>query len=358
MTDAPQIAAPLRETMKNAFSAPVKIDAEIYHMMDKRDEQLISDEVLHGPSPKIFVYDFNIAGTNVSGISVKGARHLANHYGGLKHRIVSSTEKRGALFTFKSYPAENIPMQVHCSVVNELAADDDFYEVVVEITDIKTGNSVQVSKSEKRFEDRSSAKGGGKYERPNFRTIAESKSRRNAILDLVPQDVQEIFKEKCRKEGTAMTINPIEEKRDAVIKFAAAKGIAFTRDQVNGLDWNQISGLSEAAKEGIEAFQGSAEALGLMAKTIENKTDGKLPPKTEPKKTQKLAEGETVDPTTGEITKKPAVAAAVAKAEPVAAAKPAAPAEETAKPAFIAKQLEQAEQKKPAVAAGGLQFSE
>ena len=70
MADPLKLAEPLKESLANAFNAPMKIDAEIYHMMDKRDEKLIQDEVLHGSMAGIFVYDFDIKGSNVSGISI------------------------------------------------------------------------------------------------------------------------------------------------------------------------------------------------------------------------------------------------------------------------------------------------
>lgn len=260
----PNLVGAMKDNMEQTFHAPARLDAtEIFHVMDQRDEALIADEVLHGPKSGVFVYNFNISGKDVAGISVRGAAHLARHYGGLKHRLVATVTKTGPLFMFKSYPSEGIPMSVHCSLVPELAEEEDFYEAVVEVTDIKTGNTRQVAKSEKRHEKR---RDGSAYDRPNYTTIAESKAYRNAVLSLVPQDVQEIFKKECIKLGKSVDITAsiIDEKRTSVIKFAAAKGIALQRDAVSDLDWNQISGLSEAAKESVEAFRASAEALNLI----------------------------------------------------------------------------------------------
>ena len=85
-------------------------DVEAWYVMDQRDNALIADEVLHGPGSSSFVYRFEITpGKEVTGISVIGARHLANHYQGLKHRIVASEEKRGATIEFKAYPSETEP---------------------------------------------------------------------------------------------------------------------------------------------------------------------------------------------------------------------------------------------------------
>lgn len=326
MNTVPDLAQPLKENIARSLSAPAKLDAEIFHMMDKRDESLISDEILHGAMSGIFVYDFDIQGKNVSGLSIRGAQHLARHYGGLKHRIVATTEKRGKLFIFKSYPSEGIPMQVTCSIVNELADQPDYYEALVEMTDIKTGNTVQKSKLEYRFEKK---RDGTHYERPNYTTIAESKARRNAILDLVPQDVQEQFKVECRKLGKTITISPIDEKRDAIMKFATNKAIPLTREQVAELDWNQISGLSEAAREGIEAFTKSAEALGLVARKLDQKAETKpaakpeVTAKKDPAKQTKKEDAAKHDPDTGEITEQPAVKPETASSPAQAAQDPA-----------------------------------
>src|SRR4051812_34086522 len=84
-------------------------DADAFHVMEQRDNALIQDEVLHGSMSRKFVYSFPIrsqggTSTTVSGISVIGARQLAFHYRGLKHRIVASQEKTGTVFKFTSYP--------------------------------------------------------------------------------------------------------------------------------------------------------------------------------------------------------------------------------------------------------------
>jgi hypothetical protein len=235
--------------------------------MERRDDQLIADEILHGPGSSKFVYSFAIAGQRepVSGISVVGARHLAAHYKGLKHRLVAAMQKTGALFTFTSYPAENLPMQVSCSIVPELADEDDFYAAVCEMVDIKTGNAIQIERRELRFEER---RGGGQFERPNYATIAQSKAYRNAVLALVPQDVAirwKIEMLRLNKEDV-ITESVIDQKRANVLQFAAQKAIALDRQAVEHLTLDQIAGLGDAAREGrLPAFVEAAKALGLAA---------------------------------------------------------------------------------------------
>jgi hypothetical protein len=233
--------------------------------MERRDDQLIADEILHGPGSSKFVYSFDIAGQRepVTGISVVGARHLAAHYKGLKHRLVAAMQKTGSLFTFTSYPAENLPMAVSCSVVPELADEDDFYAAICEVVDIKTGNAIQVERRELRYEER---RGGGHFERPHYATIAQSKAYRNAILALVPQDIVIRWKlDMLRlKKEEVITESVIDEKRANVLQFAASKAIALDRQAIDYLTLDQIAGLGDAAREGrLPAFVEAARALGL-----------------------------------------------------------------------------------------------
>jgi hypothetical protein len=238
-------------------------DVDAWHVMERRDDQLVADEILHGPGSSTFVYQFDIKGTPVAGVSVVGARHLANHYKGLKHRLVAAMQKTGALFVFTSYPAENMPMSVSCSIVSELADEDDFYSAVVEMTDLKTGNAIQVERREPRYEER---RGGGWYERPNYATIAQSKAYRNAVLSLVPQDVVIRWKlDMLRlKKEEVITDSVIDQKRANVLQFAAQKAIALDRQAIDHLTLDQIAGLGDAAREGrLPAFVEAAKALGL-----------------------------------------------------------------------------------------------
>lgn len=270
--NVPSLVRATKESLESSMQLPAKFDADLYHVMDQRDNALIADEVLHGAMSGAFVYNFSVSGKDVTGVSVRGAKHLANYYGGLQHRIVASTSKKGVLFTHKSYPAENMPMAVSCARVPELENDPDYYEVVIEIKDIKTGNTVQATKSEMRKEAR---RDGSLYDRPNYSTIAESKAYRNAILTLIPQDVIIEFQNQCLKLGknADLTANALQEKRNAVLKFATAKAVTLDRDTVNNLAWDDISGLSDSAREGIEAFKAAADAKGLTGNVIEAKVE-------------------------------------------------------------------------------------
>jgi hypothetical protein len=260
----PQLISPrAAQTLEAVRNVTGGFDVDAWHVMDERDNQLVADEILHGTGSSTFVYDFEIAGKRVSGVSVVGARHLAAHYRGLKHRLVASMQKTGELFVFQSFPAENMPMSVSASVVHELGAEPDFYSAIVEIADIKTGNSIQIERREQRFESR---RDGSQYERPNYQTIAQSKAYRNAVLSLVPQDVVIRWKEEMLKlrKSDSITASVLDEKRSGVLRFAAQHGLSLDRRAITQLTIDQIGGLGDAAREGqLPAFANSARALGL-----------------------------------------------------------------------------------------------
>ncbi len=256
-------------------------DIDMFHAMERRDNTLVADDILRGTLSGAFTYSFPIAGKEVQGVSVIGARHIAAKYGALRHRIVASMEKRGARVTFQTYPFEKTPMSMQVSFLREIADEPDFYKVVIEMTDLKTGYSFQTEKSEDRFEQRSAQNGGTFYERPNFQTIAQSKAFRNGVLAVIPQDVLIEFKAECLRlnKNADLTANIMDDKRRAVVGYAARNGIAVDRTAVDVLTFDQINGLADATREITEnakaaspeeketaksRFTGLLSALGLV----------------------------------------------------------------------------------------------
>ena len=239
-------------------------DVDAWHVMDARDNALIADEVLNGAGSSKFVYSFPVAGSgDVAGISVVGARHLAAHYGGLKHRLVASVQKIGALHTFTSYPQPEMPMSVQTSVIHDLADEEDYYEAIVEITDLKSGNSIQVAKRENRFEQK---RDGSRFERLHYPTIAQSKCYRNGVLAIIPQDIQIKWKLAMLKleKHDVITADVLGEKRDGVLRFAASRALSLDRQAVEALTMSQIGGLSDAARAGQPSFEAAARALAVL----------------------------------------------------------------------------------------------
>lgn len=251
----------IAETMARRF------DVDAYHVMNRADDGLVTDEIMNGAKSAVFIYDFKISGTTVQGISVVGAAHLASEYGGIKHRIIATIEKRNGMLISTSYPQDGQPMKMQADTARGFEDDDDFFKAVVEVTNIKNGNSVQMEKTETLHGTKSD---GGTFIRPHFDVIAQSKAYRNAVLRVIPQDVQRRFMAECLKQGKSKDIGAdvLDQKRRGIIAFTAKHGIPVTREAVYALGMDQIEGLGQAAASGDgakAAFVQACIGLGLIA---------------------------------------------------------------------------------------------
>ncbi len=261
-------AAALKEAITGTTDSPLNdllsrqvraFDPDAWHVMQERDNALIRDQILHGYASKDFVYSFDIGGKKVAGISVVGARELASQYGGIKSKIMATVEKRGAMFIFRQFS----PMSIDVRTIRELEQETDFYECVMEINDIKTGNSIEVRKKENRLEQRSSQKGGGWYERPHYDVIAESKAYRNGVLAILPQNVISEFEARCLNAGNTSKEKTIDQIREGIIAHATKNGLHINRSEIMKLGFAEIAGLRESARY-IQEFKEAATALGLL----------------------------------------------------------------------------------------------
>lgn len=240
-------------------------DVDAWHVMEQRDDALIAQEVINGVGSSKFVYNFDIGGKQVSGISVVGARHLASHYGGIKHSLLASVSKIGNLFVFTTYPSGGNAMNVTAQIIDALKEQDDFYEVLIEVEDIKKGNSIQVRKRESATEKR---RDGTRFDRPHYSLIAEGKAYRNGVLALIDQGVQLRWKIEMIELGkdVNLTGSILEEKRAGVLRYAASNGIGVDRRALEALTMDQIAGLGDAAREGKAAqFREAANVLGVLS---------------------------------------------------------------------------------------------
>jgi hypothetical protein len=273
-------------------------DPDFFAAMNERDDELIRQEVLNGAGSSKYVYSFKLAGSQVTGISVIGARELAAKYGGIKHRLVSSVFKDGTLMVVEQYD----PMDVRVTNNEALASIPDYYKVVIEMVDLKNQNTVMVEKREAVREKRSAGTRqqdpslSEYYDRPHYDTIARSKAYRDAVLSLIPQNVIIEWKEEMLKlnKGDVLTANVLEEKRSAVVRFATAKAIPVDRQAVAALTMEQIAGLSDAAREGnLAQFNAAAHALGILL-AVEGPASGTTAPAKQQQKpaTQEKAAGQ------------------------------------------------------------------
>lgn len=237
----------------------INSDLDVVNVIEERDEQLIADEIIHGSKSSVFVYEFEIKGRKIRGISVAGAEYLARRYGNLKHKIIATSHKVGKKFTLTSYD----PLDVKASIVDALEEDPDHYQVVIQITDLKNNNTRQITKSESCC---GYSRHGEMYDKPHYTTIAENKAYRNAVLSLVPKDVQEVFKNECIKANNSenMTESLMIEKRRNCIAYAESKGIIINNQELNNLNWDELNALSISARVGVDNFKETVTALGLV----------------------------------------------------------------------------------------------
>ena len=183
-----------RDRMAESMAANVAFDPDILVAMDKRDNALIEDEIIHGAQSSAFVYSIPIAGSSkAEGITVVGARELAAVYGGIHVTIISSLSKRGGMFISRAYPYGGFPGRLDVQKIQDLEDEEDFYEVTIEIHDIKTGNKIPSSRREYRWEKRSAESmrrnptQDPQFERPHLEQIAFSKAFRNGVTSILPQ---------------------------------------------------------------------------------------------------------------------------------------------------------------------------
>lgn len=274
-TTAHELRQEMKSRHRNDFESllqkPVRFDAEAWHVMDQRDNQLIADNVLHGETSAEYVYSFNVKGSPVQGISVIGARALMAQYGGLQTRIKSSIDKQGSLLIFKSFD----PIHMSTEVIPQIEDEPDFYEVILEIKDVKTGNSLEVRKRENKQEFR---RDGTPYDRPHYDVIAESKAFRNGVLAILPQEVIDKFKQKALKQGKVSNETTKTDLIDRCMRFGTKQGIPLDRQAMQQLTYQEIMGLGEAAKDGD--LENAAQKAGVLAanNTLQPEDENVKPP--------------------------------------------------------------------------------
>lgn len=275
----PRLVTPrAAETLEAVRAVTGGFDVDAWHVIEARDERLFAENVLHGALTPAFLYIIKMTGhADQVGVSATGARHLAAHYKGLQFRLVADAHKVGNKVYCQQFPGNGLSYD---QFVRDADPDEaDYYMVLGEMHDLKSGNVFQAVKREPRYDTR---RDGTTYERPNYMVIAQSKVERNLILHMVPQDVRLRWQQELLRLGGKaenITDSVIEEKRSAVLRFAAANAVALDRQRLGILTYDQIGGLGDAARAGLPAFAQAAVRLGL---TIGEATDEPAEPAPEP----------------------------------------------------------------------------
>lgn len=183
------------------------------------------------------------------------------------------------------------PPSMSIQHIPELADQADFYEVVVEVQDLKTGNSIQQRKKEDKCGRK---RDGGLFERPHFDVIAEAKAFRNGVLAIIPQDVVSQFEQKALSAGNKGSVQTKADRIAGLLRFAASKGVAVIRSAIEELTSDQIDGIGQAARESVESFRRAAVALGI-AEIAADPTTGEIPaPATQARQTPPAQQPATV----------------------------------------------------------------
>lgn len=232
--------------------------SEAWHAMSERDNQLIADSILHGYAGEEYIYSFKVNGSPVEGVSVIGARELAAQYGGIQARLQSSADKAGSLIVTKSYGAT---LAVDTRIIPQIEDDDDWYECVIEVTDIKTGNSITIRKKEFKNGTR---RDGTTFPREHYDTIAESKAYRNGVLAIIPQSTIKKFKEKCRQAGRVGEELTRDQILDGLLAWSAKHKVSVDRKALQKLTYNELRALGANTKEGQAVFRAAAAAAGVL----------------------------------------------------------------------------------------------
>lgn len=325
-----------------------KFDPDVLVAMDRRDNALIEDEIIHGAQSSAFVYSIPIAGAGrATGVTVIGARQMAASYGGIQVFMTESLSKRGSMFISRSYAYGEHPGGLQIQQIQELYSEDDFYEVTIMVHDIKTGNRIPSTRKEFRWELRNETWRKNnptldpKFERPHLEQIAFSKAYRNGVTSLMPQDAVLKFKTLNLALNADQTFveSVIDVKRAGVLRYAAARAIGIHREALEALTFEQIAGLSDAVTEGRqEGFLQSAQALGIVVGGEPDRTSHRVVEQQKPAAAatqQRRADPKPKqqDGAPAAADAKPATTAAATTAKPAEAAKISAPAEKKPAPA-------------------------
>lgn len=245
-------------------------DKERHYVLAERDRKAITEAIIYGAVDTDWVY--RLPGrSGAEGISVVGARQLAALYKGLRHRILFSVEKRGPLWTITNYPTDRREGSVLFQIQPPGTEDvPDFYKVLVEVEDIKTGNSLQDEKTELRVNfDRE----GKPYDNAHYATIAQAKAARNAVEHILPQDFVRRFVDNAlglkdeaggKPESRAFAMSAIEEAHRKIAAYAVSYSIAIDTMKLDKLDMATVEGLRMAAGTGIDQFRDALGTLGLV----------------------------------------------------------------------------------------------
>lgn len=151
---------------------------EIFQLMEARDEDQMLEEVM-GVFSKEYVYDIAFKGGSISQCSTPGC-HLAEQKTPHTHvRGLSWSGIKEARRIFKAIDTREVSKPI---IIDH--AGKQYYECKVTAVDLRTGN---VTTTYKRHPLNKVRKDGSLMEDPYAFEVVQSKAKRNAISELLPQ---------------------------------------------------------------------------------------------------------------------------------------------------------------------------
>lgn len=167
----PQLA-PGQEAVKT-----ISESTEIFQLMEARDEDQMLEEIL-GVFSKDYVYDIPFKGGKISKCSTPGC-YMANKQNHTHVRGLSWSGIKEARRIFKAIDTREVSKPI---IIDH--AGKQYYECKVTAVDLRTGN---VTTTYKRHPLQKQRKDGSLMEDPYAFEVVQSKAKRNAISELLPQ---------------------------------------------------------------------------------------------------------------------------------------------------------------------------
>ena len=150
---------------------------QIFQLMESRDEQQMLEEVM-GVFSKEYVYDIAFKGGNTSKCSTPDC-YMANKKNHTHVRGLSWSGVKEARRIFKAIDTREVSKPIIIEHDGK-----QFYECKVTAVDLRTGN---VTTTYKRHPLKKQRKDGSFMEDPYAFEVVQSKAKRNAISELLPQ---------------------------------------------------------------------------------------------------------------------------------------------------------------------------
>ncbi len=161
---------------------------EAFELITSTDNLLIKNAILNGYVGDEYIQQIMVEGKLIKHLTVIGCQALALFYGAIKAKVISTIDKTGELIIARNYGSY---LDVNAKCFKELSKQDDYYEIVMKVRNVITGQSTLVRVKESKVETNIV---GDPYERHHYDVIAEFKAFSMGVLRVIPENVIKEFK--------------------------------------------------------------------------------------------------------------------------------------------------------------------